>query len=110
MATSKPAAPTQYKVVAASQTNAKIGSASVYGEYIARMIVVPTSTTVGVVTLLDGSGVGAVTMVSLTSGFETELHPHVIEVHAQPTGVGATSGFHLTTGAGVTVTIVGALE
>lgn len=99
-----------YKVVAASQSTTKVAKAGTYEEYIARLVVVPTSTTVGVVQLWDGSGTGSVAVVSLTSGFETELHPYVIDLECNPAGVGeAASGFHVVTGVGVTVTVIGKL-
>jgi hypothetical protein len=97
----------QYKIIAASQTSADCQDAVDWGTEIVRAIVQPTSTTVGKVSIFDGAvETTASVVLTLTSGFETELKPYVVELGVKPT---SSVGFHCTTGAGVIVTIVGRL-
>lgn len=92
---------TSYETVAASQTAQVLGSTGAVGDYLAGLLVIPATTSPGVVTLLDGSTsipvfVGGATSVS-------SLAPFFITCGMKCVG----SGWKVTTGANVSVIGVG---
>lgn len=91
----------QYETVAASQTAQVLGGAGQTGDYLKRVIIIPTSVSPGVVTLLDGA-----TSIPLFAGGTnslTELKPLFVDIEAK-----SVSGpWKITTGAALSVIAVG---
>lgn len=90
-----------YETVAASQTATVLGGTGATGDYISHILVIPTSTSPGVVTLLDNT-----TSINVFAGGAssiTNLVPFVI-----PLGLKSVSGpLKITTGANLSVVAVG---
>lgn len=93
-----------YETVAASQTAQALGPTGAVGDYIARLIIIPASTTPGLVTLLDG-GTSIALFVGGASSV-TELKPIVVELGM----VSANGAWSITTGAAVSVVAVGSFS
>lgn len=86
----------EYEAVAASATDAPLGATGAAGDYLSHVVVQPTSTTVGVVTVKDG----ATTVHAYPGGtVGADLKPFTLAIGAR-----ATTGWTITTGAGVTAT------
>lgn len=90
----------EYETVAASQTAQVLGAAGAVGDYLSHVNVQPTSTTVGVVKVLDN----AVEVHAYPGGtVGADLKPFII-----PIGAHSVSGaWKITTGAGITATAFG---
>lgn len=92
---------TEYETVAAGQTAQVIGGAGAGGNYIAGILVIPASTSPGVVTLLDNA-----TSINVFAGGADSLSnlvPFFI-----PLGIRSVSGaWKITTGASVSCIVVG---
>lgn len=94
------------KQIAASQTNAALGATGAAGDYISHIVIQPTTTSPGVVTLYDGSTGGTnVTVYSFPGGASSlsNLAPIIIGICANCVN----AGWYVTTGANVTVTAIG---
>jgi hypothetical protein len=88
-----------YETVAASQTAQILGLIGSNGDYIERLIIVPATTTPGLVTILDGS----TSIPIMVTGGTTTLVPIVVELNMY-----SVSGpWKITTGASVSVIAVG---
>jgi hypothetical protein len=90
----------QYETVAASQAAQVLGGSGAIGDFIERVVVVPTSTTAGAISLIDNA-----TSIQIYAGgtLGADLKPFEI-----PLGMKSVSGaWKLTTGAGVTAIAVG---
>lgn len=92
-----------YQVVAASQTNAVLGSTGATGDYLADILVVPTTTSPGNVQLKDGSGT-AFTVFAGGASSLSNLVPFPIYIGAKSTS----GAWQVTTGAGLSVVANGA--
>ena len=88
-----------YETVAASQTGQVLGLNGAQGDFIERLIIVPATTTPGLVTLLDGS----TSIPIMVTGGTTTLVPICVELncHSQ------TGAWKITTGASVSVIAIG---
>lgn len=92
----------EHAYVAASQTDQQLGAQK--GGIIERIIVVPATLAPGVVSYKDGSG-GAARTVSVGGAASLlELKPFVVELGIRGAGL---DGFHITTGANLSVIVVG---
>lgn len=93
---------TTYEIVAASQTTQTIGDVGFKGNVLQRVIIIPTSTTPGVVSIKDGAN----TAIQIFDGGVNsvlDLKPIVVEL-----GIKSTSGaWQITTGASVRALAVG---
>ena len=90
-----------YATVAASQTAQALGAAGAAGDYLSHVIVIPGTTSPGVVTLLDDE-----TSIPLFVGGATsvaDLAPFAVQVGARS----ASGSWKVTTGANVSVIAVG---
>lgn len=92
----------QYVTVAASQTTAQISTSGdgAKGDYLHRLIVVPASSAVGAVTLLDGTT--AVMSIPALAGGDSK--PYYVECGLAAT---STKGWVVTTGSSVSIVAVG---
>lgn len=91
-----------YETVAASQTTQNIGVSASIGDHLARLIIVPTTTSPGIVQIKDGTGT-AITVFPGGASSVATLAP--IEV---PLGLTSTLGpWQVTTGANVSVIAIG---
>jgi hypothetical protein len=90
----------EYETVAASQSAQVLGATGATGDYLSHVIVQPTATTVGVVTVLDN----AVEVQAYPGGTVTaDLRPFTIVVQS----ASVSGAWKITTGAGVKVTAYG---
>jgi hypothetical protein len=74
-----------------------------------RLIIVPAVAACGQVILYDGTGGSPVTVFTFTGGGVValpDLKPIVVELQIRGTGAGNTPGWHITTGANVSVVAV----
>jgi len=91
----------EYETVAASQTGQALGPAGAVGNYIAGVLVIPATTTPGVVTLLDGA-----TSIPLFVGGASSVS-NLVPFYV-PLGMVSVSGaWKLTTGANVSAIAMG---
>jgi len=89
-----------YETVAASQTAQVLGSTGAIGDRIVRLVIQPTATTVGVVTLIDN----ATTIYSYPGGtVGADLKPWTVDLNMKS----VSGAWKLTTGVGVTVVAIG---
>lgn len=96
---------TDYRAVAASQTDSVLGFVGKQGDILERLIIVPAAATPGAVSIKDGSGGSAITV--FTGGATiTTTTPVVIDIGARAT-TAANGGWRVTTGASVSVVAVG---
>ncbi len=87
------------ETVAASQTDQVIGNANArIGDYLHSVIVVPATTSPGVVSMKDGGG-SAVTLFTGGASSVADLRPFVIPIESYSTS----GAWQLTTGANVSV-------
>lgn len=92
-----------YNTVAASQTAQVLGSVGVAGAYLSKVILIPATTSPGVVTLLDGA-----TSIPLFVGGATSfsnLVPQSIDINAR-----CVTQWKITTGANISVIAVGVFD
>ena len=90
-----------YETVAASQTAQVLGLNGAQGDYLQRLIIVPSSLSPGVVTILDNA-----TSINVLPGGAsslTELKPITVEIGAYS----VSGAWKVTTGANVSVIAVG---
>jgi len=88
----------QYETVAASQTGQALGVTGAVGDYLRRIIIIPATTSPGLVTILDGA-----TSIPIMVAGTTTIAPIVVEL-----GLRSVSGaWSVTTGANVSVIGVG---
>jgi len=95
---------TDYEVIAASQTNQKLGPVGGAGDVLSRLIIVPETAGAGTVSIRDGNG-AAVTHNSnvFVAGTLSDLHPIIINLDARS----VSGDWSVTTGANVHVIAVG---
>ena len=91
-----------YETVAASQTAQALGATGASGDYIARVIIVPTLAAGGVVTLLDNA-----TSISLYAGGGTTAAADVMPVTVELGMTSVSGAWKITTGANISVIAVG---
>ena len=95
--------PTDYELIAASQTDQICGPVGAKGDILERLIIVPETTGAGTVAIQDGDGTAINVFVA---GTLSDLHPLII-----PLGIrcvnSTTPGWSITTGANVHVIAVG---
>jgi hypothetical protein len=92
----------KYVSVPASQTNFLLGSTGAIGDYLANLLIVPVSTSPGLISISDGAGAP---IVIFEGGAEAvnDLTPFTINI-----GLPSTSGgWHVTTGTSVSVLAAG---
>lgn len=88
----------EYETVAASATDQPLGATGAIGDYLASLLIVPTSTSPGAVTIKDGSG----TAIPVFAGGPSSLS-NLVPFPA-PLGIKSASGaWKVTTGANVSV-------
>lgn len=92
----------QYETVAASQTAQVLGSAGAAGDYLHRLIVTVNTAATSTVTLTDGVTAIPVVPANVGSGVG------VLDIELNMASL--TSGWKVTTGAGVTVVAVGSFS
>jgi hypothetical protein len=92
--------PTDYELVAASQTTQTLGPAGGVGDILDRLIIIPETVGAGTVAIKDGSDTAINVFVA---GTLAELRPIVVPINAR-SRVGA---WQVTTGANVHVIAVG---
>lgn len=89
---------TKYKTVAASQTATVLGATGATGDLLSGLLIIPATTTPGLVTILDNA-----TSIPVFVGGTTTVQPFFI-----PLGIKSVSGaWKVTTGASVSVIAVG---
>lgn len=91
----------QYETVAASQTAQALGPTGAEGDYLTGVLVIPATTSPGVVTVLDG-----VTSVIAFPGGATSV-PNLVPFFIPLGAPSKTGAWHVTTGANVSVVGVG---
>lgn len=91
----------KYATVAASQTAQALGTGAV-GDVLASVLIVPATTSPGVVQIKDGSGT-AITVFTGGATSVADLKPINVPLNA----VSATGGWQITTGANVSAIAVG---
>ena len=89
----------QYETVAASQTTQMLGSSGAAGDYLHRLIVTVNTAATSTVTLTDGVTAIAIVPANVGSGVG------VLDIELNMASL--TSGWKVTTGAGVSVVAVG---
>ena len=108
-----PAQTKDYRTVAASQTAqaigapaSPVGSRASRGDEIDRIVITPTTTAPGIVTLKDGaSGTG----INVYTGgtVSAALEPFEIDLGIRAVNAEAAEGWHITTGANLTLIVIG---
>lgn len=100
-ATGVPTTGTEYETVAASQTAQALGATGATGDYLSHIVIIPATTSPGVVTVLDN----ATTIVAFPGGASSvsSLAPITVPIMA----VSVTGAWKITTGANVSVVAVG---
>ena len=92
----------EYETVAASSTNQVLGATGAAGDYLAGVLIVPSSTSPGAVTAKDGAGSPIPLFAGGTSSL-SNLVPFFV-----PLGIKSSGGaWSLTTGAGLTALVSG---
>lgn len=98
---------TDYKVIAASQTNSSLGGNLLAGDILERLIIVPETTAAGTVAIRDGLNVGAEYNSNVfVSGTLSDLHTIVVDLGARS----ISGDWSVTTGANVHVIAVGRFQ
>ena len=95
---------TDYATVAASQTADTLGAGK-KGDIVERLIVVPATTAPGQVLIKDGNG-SDITVFTGGTGSVADLSPITVELGARSAN-GTSPGWHVTTGANVSVIAIG---
>lgn len=99
------AAGLKYATVAASQTAQALGTGAI-GDVLNSITYVPATTAAGVLTIIDGTGGGAVTISLFVGGGTTaltNLQPVTVSLNL----ISAVGGWHVTTGANISAVAVG---
>lgn len=91
-----------YETVAASQTAQALGATGAVGDYLEKVIIVPATTSPGVVQIKDGSGT-AITIFTGGATSVADLKPFAVNVGALSTA----GAWQITTGAAVSAIGVG---
>jgi hypothetical protein len=97
---------TSYETVAASQTDQIMGATGAVGDYLAGVLIVPSTTSPGAVSIKDGNG-SSITIFAGGAGSVLTLHPFFVTIGAKCVAA-TTPGWKLTTGANETAIGVGA--
>lgn len=93
---------TEYETVAASQTTQVLGATGATGDLLVGVLVVPATTSPGIVQIKDGAGT-AITVFAGGASSVSTLHPFFV-----PLGIKSTAGaWQITTGANVSVIGIG---
>jgi hypothetical protein len=92
----------EYETVAASQTDQIMGATGAVGDLLDSVLIVPTSTTTGAVSIKDGNG----STIVIYAGGTTTLIPFSVPWGAKAVNA-TTPGWKITTGAGVTAVAFG---
>ena len=92
--------------VAASQTKAVLGATGAVGDTLSRLVIVPTTTSPGAVTLYDGSGSTGLILFNGGATSVADLKPIVLNIDSEAL-TAATPGWYVTTGANVAVVAFG---
>lgn len=93
----------EYEAVAASSADQVLGATGAIGDLLVGLLITPTTTSPGAVSIKDGSGGAAITIFAGGAASISTLHPFFI-----PLGIRALSaGWRVTTGAGLTALPVG---
>lgn len=93
---------TDYEAVAASQTNQVMGPVGAAGDVLARVIVIPATTSPGAVTIKDGANT-AITIFPGGASSVTTLSPIIVPVGARSTA----GAWQISTGTNVSAIGVG---
>ena len=91
------------EVVGASLADVILGDTGAVGDYLAHLLVVPTSTSPGAISIKDGALGTAISVFAGGTNSITSLHPFPIPIRLRA----LSNGWRLTTGAGVSVLAVG---
>lgn len=91
-----------YETVAASQSNQILGATGAVGDYLARLIIVPATTTPGAVSIVDGNGAS----ITVFAGGTVDVKPIPVEIGMKTVNA-TTPGWKVTTGTNVSVIGVG---
>jgi len=92
------------EAVAASQTAQVLGPAGSLGDILERVVIIPTTTSPGSVTIINGTGGTSTVIFNGGATSLTELKPFVVELGALCIAAG---GWQITTGANVACFCVG---
>ncbi len=95
----KPSALDDYETVAASQTDQVLGELGAAGDYLSHIVIQPTTTAAGTVTVKDGTTV----IFTFTTGTLADLSPKTVPFNV----TSSTGSWKITTGANVAVLAVG---
>jgi hypothetical protein len=93
---------TDYETVAAAQTDHQLGTTGAAGDFIARLVIVPASTSPGAVMIQDGAEGADITIFAGGSSSIPHIAPISVEL-----GMVAQEGWLISTGANVSVIAVG---
>lgn len=96
---------TDYRTVAASQTDQVMGATGAVGDYLAGVLIVPGTTSPGAVSIKDGNGSG-ITIFAGGAASVATLHPFFVPMGARCVAA-TTPGWKITTGTNVTAIGVG---
>ncbi|MCW5737800.1 MAG: hypothetical protein KIS73_27010 [Enhydrobacter sp.] len=86
-----------YETVAASQSDQIMGATGAVGDYLAGVLIIPTTLSPGAVSIKDGNGSG-ITIFAGGVGSITTLHPFFVPIGARCVAA-TTPGWKITTGA-----------
>ena len=94
----------EYEAFAASTAETAIGAAGAAGDLLVGILIVPSSTSPGPVSIKDGTGAAAIPVFAGGAASVSTLHPFFV-----PLGIRASAaqGWRITTGAGLTAVAVG---
>ena len=92
----------KYETVAASATDQALGPVGDTGDYLARILLIPASTSPGAVSIKDGAG-AAITIFTGGAASITTLEPIPVEIGARSTG----GSWKVTTGAAISAICIG---
>lgn len=94
----------EYETFAASTAETAIGAAGAAGDLLVGILIVPSTTSPGAVSIKDGTGGTSIPVFAGGASSVTTLHPFFV-----PLGIraGAAQGWRITTGAGLTAVAVG---
>jgi hypothetical protein len=96
----------EYETVAASQTGQILGATGGVGDYLAGLLIVPATTAAGAVSIADGNGSAITLFVGGGTTALTILTPVFVPLGMRAKVV-TTPGWHVTTGAAVSVIGIG---
>jgi hypothetical protein len=93
---------TEYETVAASQTDQPMGATGAANDLLMSVVIIPTSTSPGAVSIKDGSG-SAITIFAGGASSVLTLHPFSVPLNIRSTS----GGWKITTGANVSAIGIG---